>query len=74
MRTNSLEAARLLTYENQLEFKRWAKAAKGLDKTKYYFDFVQAVDSRTDKDVSGVRADGSLTWNEAATKLLAVLA
>lgn len=74
MRTNSLGTARLLTYENQLEFKRWARAAKGLDKTKYYFDFVQAVDAKTDKDIQEVQADGSLSWDEAATRLLAALA
>ena len=63
-----------LTYENQMEFKRWARAARGLDKTKYYFDFVQAVDAKTDKDIQEVQADGSLSWDEAATKLLAALA
>lgn len=65
---------RKLTYDGQLEFKKWAKT-QGLSKKNgvdFYFDNIECVDGRDPHDQStirGVVCDGSLTWGEAARRL-----
>lgn len=64
--------SKILTYDSQLMFKKWAMK-NGLDSKKheFYFDYVTAVDATHDDqpDIPGVRADGSMTWSQALAKL-----
>ena len=54
----------VLAYSNQLEFRHYA-----LDHLipidAYYFDKVSCVDAKTDEDIPGITANGSLTWSQA---------
>lgn len=63
---NIKDQDRMLEYDNQLEFKKWA-SANGLDSNNYYFDCTTPVDTRgwIQPDIPGLYADGSKTWREA---------
>lgn len=54
-----------LTYDVQLDFKKWALKFLRSKSDSFYFDYVTGVDSKTSKDIPGLVADGSLTWEEA---------
>ena len=59
-----------LVYNNQMEFKRWARR-QGLSKKNgadYYFDNIYPVDARDpmgQNNIPGFLADGNTTWGEA---------
>ena len=59
-----------LVYDNQIEFKHWARR-HGLSKKNgadYYFDCITQVDARDpmkQNDIPGFLADGKITWGEA---------
>lgn len=53
----------LLTYDNQLDFKAYARKTYGLPD--FYFDYVTGVDAKNDRDIPGLYADGTMTWGEA---------
>lgn len=57
-----------LSYDCQLEFKRIASRYFGL-KADYYFDGLNCVDGRTQKNIPGVKCNGELQWGEAIDKL-----
>lgn len=70
----NIKSEQKLTYDNQMEFKSWAKK-HGLTKkngARYYFDSVFAVHDNgmiSQDNIPGVVADGTLTWGEALYKL-----
>ena len=56
-----------LVYGNQLDFAKWARK-NGISKKNgadFYFDSTVPVDAKTNKDIPGFAADGTVTWNEA---------
>lgn len=65
-----------LCYDNQMDFKRWAKH-HGLSKKNgadYYFDCVTPVDARDlmkQNSIPGFLANGKTTWGEALNILKA---
>jgi len=52
-----------LVYDEQIVFKKFIKKHFGFKKD-FYFDCVTGVDGKTDRDIKGVRCDGTLTWNQ----------
>lgn len=55
----------ILTFDNQLEFKKFARKTGG----KFYFDDVNCVDEATSSNIDGVTCDGTLTFDKAAKML-----
>jgi hypothetical protein len=53
---------RILTYDNQLEFKKFAKLGA---KCKFYFDNTSCVDDKTSANIPNVCCDGTLTFGKA---------
>lgn len=58
----------ILTYDNQLEFKKYARKSRGVKD--FYFDYITCVDADTDMDIPGVTADGTMTWGQAIAALV----
>ena len=57
----------LLTYDEQLRFKRWA--LKNYDipgRDPFYFDSIDCVDAETAKNIPRIKCNGKLTWGQAA--------
>ena len=66
-----MKAKNKLTFGNQLEFKKWAKA-QGLNPDIYYFDNISTVDAEDPcwcPDIPNVYANGKLTWEKALQKI-----
>ena len=59
------EEKQVLTYDGQIDFKKWALRILGTKKDLFYFDYVTGVDTKTSKDIRGLVADGSMTWGAA---------
>jgi len=55
----------ILTYQNQLHFKKWALAQLKTAEDLFYFDYVTGVDAKDDKDIPGLTANETLTWSQA---------
>ena len=55
----------ILTFDNQLEFKKFARKIGG----KFYFDDVNCVDEATSSNIDNVTCDGTLTFDKAAKML-----
>ena len=55
----------ILTYSNQLDFKRYAHRRGIPIKKDFYFDYVTGVDKDTSNDIDGLAADGTLTFADA---------
>ena len=55
--------SRILTYDEQLNFKRFIVANFGIEQ--FSFDSIYGYDFISYKDIEGLLADGSLTWYEA---------
>lgn len=58
---------RILTYDNQLEFKKFAKLGA---KRKFYFDNTSCVDDKTSENIPNVYCDGTLTFGKAKKILI----
>lgn len=57
----------LLTYDEQLTFKRWALRNYDIPgRDPFYFDYIDCVDAETSKNIPGVKCNGKLTWGQAA--------
>jgi len=54
----------LLTYDAQLDFKKWALRKLGTKRDIFYFDCVTGVDAKTSKDIKWLTANGTMTWGE----------
>lgn len=65
-------AKQKLYYDNQLQFEKWAEA-RGINdenNAEIYFDNIYCVDAvHGDRDIKGVKADGSMTWGQALAKI-----
>ena len=59
------EEKQVLTYDGQIDFKKWALRMLGTKKDLFYFDYVIGVDTKTSKDIKGLVANGSMSWGAA---------
>ena len=60
----------ILTYNNQLEFKKFAFKNGLKRKCDFYFDDVDCVDAKTSSNIPKVKCDGTLTYEKALKKLI----
>lgn len=58
-------SSNILTYDRQLEFKRYAHRRGIPVKKDFYFDYITGVDEATSMDIPGLSADGTLTFAQA---------
>lgn len=67
-------ADNLLTYGNQLKFKKYffyITKRNGIDfKEDFYFDDIDCVDETTSMDIESVKLDSNLFWGEAVINIL----
>lgn len=60
----------LLTYDEQLRFKRWALRNYDIPgRDPFYFDSIDCVDAETAKNIPRVKCNGKLTWGQAAKEI-----
>lgn len=76
MKTETMKQklAQKLTYDGQLEFKRFVgrnNKELGINHKGdfFYFDYVTGVDAETSRDIPGLMANGSMTWCQAVDVL-----
>jgi hypothetical protein len=64
-----------LTYNTQLDFKKYfikrsAQEGYEFNKNVFYFDYIDCVDTKTSRDIPGVKANKTLNFDEAYNRLL----
>lgn len=59
----------ILTWDNQINFKKYYKRYTGEKDPKFYFDGIYCVDKNTDKNIENVNATGELTYEQAAKRI-----
>lgn len=60
----------ILTYQNQINFKNWFKRTYSNQCSDFYFDYLTCVDGETDLDIPNVKCDSTITWGEAADRII----
>ena len=64
-----------LTYNTQLDFKKYfikrsTQEGYKFNKNIFYFDYIDCVDTKTSRDIPGVKANKTLNFDEAYNRLL----
>lgn len=64
--TNTDDHGTILTWDKQIDFKRYYQKHIGEKNPQFYFDGVSCIDKNTSKSIPGVDASGKYTYGHAA--------